>query len=89
MLENFDSSEMVRTVMNRQKAADVTMEINKLLKSAMSDEDVAKYKEKENALLRRRDEISKEIFEQKNRLVELNNRMSIVAVQRERAFQLY
>ena len=87
MLENFDSSEMVRTVMNRQKAADVTMEINKLLKSAMSDEDVAKYKEKENALLRRRDEISKEIFEQKNRLVELNNRMSIVAVQRERAFQ--
>ena len=66
--------------MNRQKAADVTMEINKLLKSAMSDEDVAKYKEKENALLRRRDEISKEIFEQKNRLVELNNRMSIVAV---------
>ena len=87
MLENFDSSEMVRTVMNRQKAADVTMEINKLLKSAMSDEDVAKYKEKENALLRRRDEISKEIFEQKNRLVELNNRMSIVAVERERAFQ--
>ena len=87
MLENFDSSEMVRTVMNRQKAADVTMEINKLLKSAMSDEDVAKYKEKENALLRRRDEISKEIFEQKNRLVELNNRMSIVAVQRDRAFQ--
>ena len=87
MLENFDSSEMVRTVMNRQKAADVTIEINKLLKSAMSDEDVAKYKEKENALLRRRDEISKEIFEQKNRLVELNNRMSIVAVQRERAFQ--
>ena len=87
MLENFDSSEMVRTVMNRQKAADVTMEINKLLKSAMSDEDVAKYKEKENALLRRRDGISKEIFEQKNRLVELNNRMSIVAVQRERAFQ--
>lgn len=87
MLENFDSSEMVRTVMNRQKAADVTMKINKLLKSAMSDEDVAKYREKENALLRRRDEISKEIFEQKNRLVELNNRMSIVAVQRDRAFQ--
>lgn len=88
MLENFDSLEMVRTVMNRQKAADVTMEINKLLKSAMSDEDVAKYREKENALLRRRDEISKEIFEQMNRLVELNNRMSIVAVQRDRAFQV-
>ena len=87
MLENFDSSEMVRIVMNRQKAADVTMEINKLLKSAMSDEDVAKYREKGNVLLRRRDEISKEIFEQKNRLVELNNRMSIVVVQRERAFQ--
>lgn len=86
-LENFDYSEMVKTVTDRQNAADTTMEINKLLKSAMSDEDVARYKERENALLRRKDEISQEIFEQKSKLVEINNRISVVVAQRDRAFQ--
>lgn len=86
-LDNFDPSEMVNAVTSRQKAADITMEINRLLKSSMSDEDVARYKEKENSLLRRISEISQEIFEKKKKLVELNNSISVVETQRDRAYQ--
>ena len=49
-IDDFDIDAMVELVEKRKAAADRTMEINRILKSAMTDEDAGKYAEKENEI---------------------------------------
>lgn len=86
-IDDFDVAAMVELVEKRRAAADRTMEINRILKSAMTDEDAGKFAEKENALLKKKDEISSRIHETEIRLTTLKEELTVAIQQRDRAFQ--
>ena len=78
---------MVELVEKRKAAIDRTMEINRIIKSAVTDEDAGKFAEKENALLKKKDEISSRIHESEMRLTTVKEELAIAIQQRDRAFQ--
>lgn len=86
-IDDFNVDEMVELVEKRRDAADRTMEINRILKSAMSDEDAGKFAEKENTLLKKKDEISSRIHYSEMRLTTMKEELAIAVQQRDRAFQ--
>jgi len=86
-IDDFDVESMVALVEKRKSAADRTMEINRILKSAMTDEDAGKFAEKENALLKMKDEISSRIHESEMRLASMKDELTVAIQQRDRAFQ--
>lgn len=86
-IDDFDIDAMVTLVEKRKSAADRTMEINRILKSAMTDEDAGKFAERENALLKKKDEISSRIHESEMRLASMRDELTVAVQQRDRAFQ--
>lgn len=86
-IDDFDVEAMVQLVGQRKAAADRTMEINCILKSAMKDEDARKFAEKENVLLKKKDEISSRIHKSEMRLNTVKEELTIAIQQRNRAFQ--
>lgn len=86
-IDDFDIKVMVKLVEKRKAAADRTMEINRILKSAMTDEDAGKFAEKENALLKKKDEILSRIHKSEMCLTSLNEELTITVQQRNRALQ--
>lgn len=53
-VEDFDTDSMIELVKKRKSAADRTMEINRILKSAMTDEDAGKFAKKKIFYLKRK-----------------------------------
>ena len=86
-VSGFCSNEMVDTVRQKQKAADLTMEINRTLKSAISDEDATQYVAKENALLYKKDELKQELYEKRTALEQLVVQLSELENKREHSWQ--
>lgn len=86
-IDDFDVEAMIQLVENRKAAAEKTMEINRILKNAMTDEDAGKFSEKENALLKKKDEITSRIHESEMRLTNMKDELTIAIQQRDRAFQ--
>ncbi len=86
-IDDFDIKAMVKLVEKRKAAADRTMEINRILKSAMTDEDAGKFAEKENALLKKKDEILSRIHKSEICLTSLKEELTITVQQRNRALQ--
>ena len=60
-LYDFDEEVMIQIIKDKQKAAQTTVDINRLLKSSMAEEDVNLFAEKENALLKARDSYVNEL----------------------------
>ena len=86
-VESFDVGDMVSTVQARKESMDRTVEINKILKSSMSDEDAAGFAEKENGLLRKKEDVSQRVFEDKTRSEELASQLAVLIPQRDKAKQ--
>ena len=86
-IDDFDIKAMVKLVEKRKAAADRTMEINRILKSAMTEEDAGKFAEKENALLKKKDEILSRIHKLEMCLTSLKEELTITVQQRNRALQ--
>ncbi len=86
-IEDFDTDSMIELVKKRKYAADRTMEINRILKSAMSDEDAGKFAKKENILLKKKDNISSRIHESEARLMAMKEELGIAVQRRDQAFQ--
>lgn len=86
-IDDFDAEAMVELVEKRKAAVDRTLEINRILKSAMTEEDAGKFAEKENALLKKKEEISSRIHESEMRLTMVKEALTIAIQQRDRAFQ--
>lgn len=86
-IDDFDVAEMIELVEKRRAAADRAMEINRILKSTMTDEDAGKFAEKENALLKKKDEILSKIHEMEICLTALKEELAVAIQQRDRAFQ--
>ncbi|MFI3212856.1 MAG: AAA family ATPase [Eubacteriales bacterium] len=70
-VENFKVRDMIETVKGRLKAAEVTMQINRTLKSAMSDDEAVRFAEKENKLLKEKEEATSKLYRDQNQLEEL------------------
>lgn len=86
-IDDFDVEAMVKLVGRRKAATDRTMEINRILKSAMKDEDARKFAEKENVLLKKKDEISTRIHKSEIRLSTVKEDLTNAIQLRNRAFQ--
>ena len=86
-IDQFDVNSIVELVKKRKSAADRTMEINRILKSGMTDEDAGKFVEKENALLKKKEEISARIHESEMRLIAMKEEVEAVEQQRKHALQ--
>lgn len=57
-IESYDVDEMVRIVNEKKESADIMSEVNRILKSAMREEDAVRFAEKENRLLKEKEEVS-------------------------------
>lgn len=56
------------TIKRRKEAADRTTEINRILKHSMSEEDVNAFAQKENEILKKKDDLTRQLFEAQHRL---------------------
>ena len=74
-INNFDVNKMVETVNRRLEVADIAADINKMLKSAMSDEDSVRFAEKENRLLKQREQITSRLHEAQKKLEDTSHQL--------------
>lgn len=86
-IEDFDVETMVELINERKNAADRTMEINKIFKGAMTDEDAGRFAEQENALLKKKDELIAKIHENQAESTHLSEQLLLFGQQRDKAFQ--
>lgn len=86
-IDGFDVKGMIKTVESKKEAQEKTAEINRILKSAMSDDDAAGFAEKENGLLRLKDEITRRLYDDKIREDELNVQIGELISLRDKAKQ--
>ena len=86
-VEDFDVDEMVMAIKHKQAASERTIEINKVLRSAMGNEESAHYKDKENALLKKRDDINRGLYEKHIQQEKLAIQIIELGSQRDRAWQ--
>ena len=86
-LNDFSADDMIKTVKQKQQAADRTMEINKILRSAMTDEDAAVFAERQKNLLEKKNELGQKIYEARVELEQTSKKLEILIQQRERAWQ--
>lgn len=70
-VESFDKDDMIRTVKSKITSQEKTMEINRVLKEAISDADGIKFTEKQKTLLQERDQLQAEIVEEDQKVNEL------------------
>lgn len=86
-IDGFDIDEMINLLEKKKAAAERTVEINRMLKSAMSDEDAASFVKKENDLLRKKTEINTRIHSAQTRINKIEDELTQVEPQKERAFE--
>lgn len=88
LLDDFDVQTMVDLVNKRKEASEKTMEINRILKSAMADEDARKFTEQENSLLKKKEDLLTNVRIKQENLEKVEAELVIVSQQREKAFQV-
>ena len=88
LIDDFDIKSMVALVKRRMVAADRTMEINRILKNTLSKDEADKFLERENTLLKKKDEITSRIHEFEMRLTSMKEELASVVLQREHAFKI-
>ncbi len=86
-VKDFDSQAMVETVYKKQWASERTSEINKVLRNAMADEDMAGFVERENCLLKRKEGLVTRLGESQGQLKELEEKKTAGIQQRDRTLQ--
>ena len=62
-IDTFNADEMIRVVNERVESSDTTAEINRTLKSAMREEDAIRFAEKENRLLKEKEDATSKYYE--------------------------
>lgn len=69
-LDDLNVDNILEMIRKKQVAADRTAEINRTLKSAMSDDDANSFAEKENKFLKKNELITRELFERERKLLD-------------------
>lgn len=86
-LDDFNADNMLEMIRKKQAAGDRTAEINRILKSAMSDEDANSFAEKENKLLKKNEQVTRELFEKEKTLVEENDALAKMEQEKNQKYQ--
>ena len=86
-LRAIDSDELIEMINKKRHASERMMEINKVLKSAMTDEDANRYATKENVLLKKREESRRVITDKQEELISVEAEHSVVEQQKIKALQ--
>ena len=86
-LDDFDAKTMIDTIKRRKEAADRTTEINRILKNSMSEEDVNAFAQKENEILKKKDDLTRQLFEAQHRLEDIGRELQIKEQIRDKAMQ--
>lgn len=86
-VDDFDASEMIEMVKKRKIASDRTTEINRILKNSMSEEDVNTFTQKENELLKEKDELTARLYWTQHRLEDVVKELQSQELIRDKAMQ--
>lgn len=86
-LDDFDVSAMIETIKHRKEASDRTAEINRVLKNSMSEEDVNAFAQKENEILKKKDDLTRQLFETQHRLEDIGREVQNKEQIRDKAMQ--
>lgn len=86
VLEDFDIQNMLEMIEKKQKAAEKTAYINKRLKSSMTEEDAKKFTEKENVLLKKREQLTTTLFENERKYVDKNDEYTKLIQEKNRKY---
>lgn len=86
-LEDFDVKTMTETIKRRKEASDRTAEINRILKNSMCEEDVNVFAQKENEILKKKDDLTRQLFEAQHRLEDIGRELQIKEQIRDKAMQ--
>ena len=87
-INGFDKGSMIELIEKRKNALDRTMEINRVLKNTMAEEDAGQYKEKENALLKEKEKATKGLYESRIELAEVKDQVIKTTQKKDFAYQL-
>lgn len=86
-LDDFDTETMIETIKRRKEASDRTAEINRILKNSMSEEDVNAFVQKENEILKKKDDLTRKLYETQRRLEDIGKELQAKEQIRDKAFQ--
>lgn len=86
-LEDFEAKTMIETIKHRKEASDRTAEINRTLKNSMCEEDVNAFAQKENEILKKKDDLTRQLFEAQHRLEDIGRELQIKEQLRDKAMQ--
>ncbi len=86
-LDDFNTGDMLEMIRKKQSAAGRTAEINRILKSAMSNDDVNSFTEKENKLLKKNEQVTRELFEKEKALVEEKDTLARMEQEKNQKYQ--
>lgn len=86
-IEDFDVESMIATINHRRAASDRTAEINCILRNSMSEEDVNIFTQKENEILKLKDDLTRQLFESQRRLEEIERELQTKEQLKDKALQ--
>lgn len=75
---DFDKNQIIKLIKDKQNASRTTVEINRLLKNSMAEDDVSLFKERENTLLKERDTRVRELHDIEVVLNEKNDNLTLL-----------
>ena len=87
-IEDFDVKSMIATIKRRRAASDRTAEINCILRNSMSEEDANIFTQKENEILKLKDDLTHQLFESERRLEEIERELQTKEQLRDKALQI-
>ena len=86
-INGFNRLDMIKSVHSKIEATEITMEINRKLKSAMSYEDVVRFAEEENLFLKKKDVIASKLYNAQKDLEVLIHELDVKMQLKEKIMQ--
>ena len=79
---------MVDMVNKRRAASERTAEINRILKNSMSEEDINEFAQRENEILKKKDDLSSILYDSQHRLEEIDGELQMQEQTRDKAMHI-
>lgn len=86
-IEDFDREAMIENIKRRKEAADITAEINRVLKSSMSEDEANSFAKRENALLKKKEASVSQLYDAQRRLEKVGQELLLKEQTREKTLQ--
>lgn len=86
-IEDFDREAMIENIKRRKEAADITAEINRVLKSSMSEDEANSFAKRENVLLKKKEALVSQLYDAQRRLEKVGQELLLKEQTREKTLQ--